>query len=59
MVICPCSVGTLASISQDISANLIEHAADVVLKEKGRLIIAPHESPLSSIHLGNMLKLSL
>lgn len=58
MVICPCSMGTLASISYGISDNLIERAADVVLKEKGRLIISPRESPLSSIHLENMLKLS-
>lgn len=58
MVICPCSMGTLASISHGISDNLIERAADVVLKEKGRLIISPRESPLSSIHLENMLKLS-
>lgn len=58
MIVCPCSMGTLARISCGISGNLIERAADVILKEKGRLILVPRETPLSQIHLENMLKLS-
>ncbi|MDN4501904.1 flavin prenyltransferase UbiX [Alteromonadaceae bacterium BrNp21-10] len=58
MVICPCSTGTLSAISHGASDNLIERAADVVIKEKGQLIVVPREMPLSSIHLENMLKLS-
>lgn len=58
MVVCPCSTGTLAAISQGMSDNLIERAADVVIKERGQLIIVPRETPFSSIHLQNMLSLS-
>lgn len=58
MIVCPCSTGTLASISQGISDNLIERAADVVIKERGQLILVPRETPFSTIHLQNMLTLS-
>lgn len=58
MVVCPCSTGTLASIAHGSSDNLIERAADVVIKERGQLILVPREMPLSTIHLENMLSLS-
>lgn len=58
MVICPCSMGTVAAIASGASDNLIERAADVVIKEKGQLILVPRESPLSEIHLENLLKLA-
>jgi len=58
MVICPCSTGTVSSIACGASDNLIERAADVVIKEKGQLILVPRESPLSAIHLENLLKLA-
>jgi 4-hydroxy-3-polyprenylbenzoate decarboxylase len=57
MIICPCSTGTLASIATGQCDNLIERGADVVLKEAGKLILVPRETPLSEIHLENMLKL--
>ncbi|MDG1732785.1 MAG: UbiX family flavin prenyltransferase [Thalassotalea sp.] len=58
MVVCPCSTGTLAAISQGMSDNLIERAADVVIKERGQLIMVPRETPFSTIHLANMHSLS-
>lgn len=57
-VILPCSMGTLAEISNGIAKNLLCRVADVALKEKRQLIIVPRETPFNAIHLENMLKLS-
>lgn len=56
MFVVPCSMGTLARIAQGVSTNVIERAADVMLKEARPLILVPREAPLSRIHLENMLR---
>jgi 4-hydroxy-3-polyprenylbenzoate decarboxylase len=57
-ILCPCSMGTLARVSVGFSSNLVERAADVALKEGRRLVLVPRETPLSVVHLENLLRLA-
>ena len=58
MIVCPCTMGALSAISVGASDNLLERAADVMIKEGKKLVIVPREAPFSVIHLENMLKLA-
>ena len=58
MIVCPCTMGALAAIAGGLSENLLERAADVMIKEGRKLVLVPRETPFSAIHLENMLKLA-
>ena len=58
VILCPCSMGTLARVSVGFSSNLVERAADVALKERRPLVLVPREAPLSEIHIENLLRMA-
>lgn len=58
MIICPCSMGTIAAVATGTSRSLVERAADVTLKERRRLIVVPRETPWHEIHLENLLRIT-